>query len=198
VCSWSRTTSVVAMAWADPLVRPAAITRIDGMASERDDVDEETAWRIAMAAAEACSAEYLYRVPTPHAWYFIALYELTFKPEPGLFVPGTPVGLVLRSLAETRLAIASRAEPADVVRQRLTSVGDSLRQQADYAYRDTDWVARLERTGKRVMHLAELVARPSYGSIAAGRPAEEWVDREIAIDLIEALVLLEDEWSAFA
>lgn len=198
VCSWSRTTSVVVMAWADALVRPAGIARVDGMPSERDDADEETAWRVAMAAADACGAAYLYRVPTPHAWYFVALRDLTFTPEEDVFVPAAPVGLVLRGLADTRIAIASRAEPADVLRERLTAVGDSFLHQAEYAYRGTDWVARLERTGRRMMHLAGMVARPSYGSIAAGRPAEEWLDRDIAVDLIEAITMLEDEWSAFA
>lgn len=197
VCSWSRSTSVVAMAWADPLVRPAAISRVEGMPSERDDVDEESAWRVAMAAADACGADYLYRVPTPHAWYFVALRDLTFTPEHASFSPGTPVGMVLRGLSETRQAIASRAEPAEVVRSRLTDVGSSLLHQADYAYRDTDWVARLERTGKRMLHLAGRLARPTYGSVAAGRAADEWVERDVAVDLIDALSLLEDEWTAF-
>ena len=52
---------------------------------------------------------------------------------------------MLRGLAETRRAIASHAEPADVIRDRLTAMGTALLEQASYAYRDTDWVARLER-----------------------------------------------------
>ena len=93
--------------------------RIDGMPRERDDVDEETAWRVAMEAAEARGAEYLYRVPTPHAWYFLALAISRSSPKRAL-VPRRHAGrLVLRELGETRQAIESRAEPAEVVRERL-------------------------------------------------------------------------------
>lgn len=197
VCSWSRSTSTVAMGWADPMVRACAIARIEGMPAEQDDVDEEGAWRIAMEAAELSSADYLYRVPTPHAWYFVALFGLTFAPERDSWRPGTPVGLVMRGLAETRQAIASRAEPADVVRERLRGLGSALLHQADYAYRDTDWVARLSRTGRRMMHLAALVPRASFGAVAAGRSADEWVPHDLAVELTKALDLLEDEWDAF-
>lgn len=198
VCSWSRSTSVVAMGWRDPLLRAASIPRIEGMPGERDDVDEEQAWRLAMEAAEACGAEYLYRVPTPHAWYFLALRALTFMPARGSFHPVAPVAMVLRNLSDTRQAIQSRAEPAAVVRERLKGTGNALLHQAEYAYRETDWVARLTRSGKRLLHLAGLIPRSSYGSIAAGRPADEWLDRELQGELTSAVHLLEDEWHAFA
>jgi hypothetical protein len=197
LCSWSRSTSALSMAWADALVRDVGIARVDGIASERDDVDEEGAWRVAMEAAEGSKAEYLYRVNTPHAWYFLALSELTFHPARESFTPGTPVGLVRRGLAETLRAVESRAEPAEVVRQRITSLGEAFLLEAEYAYRGTDWVARLQRAGRRLVALAEQLPRPSYGSVAAGRLAGEWLDRQITIDLSDALALLEDEWALF-
>ncbi|MCC6551897.1 MAG: hypothetical protein IT372_02595 [Polyangiaceae bacterium] len=197
LCSWSRATSVVAMAWADPLVRGAGIPRIDGMASECDDIDEEGAWRIAMEAAEATGASYLYRVSAPHAWYFLALRDLSFTPKRCSFHPGAPVGLVLRALGEVRQAIESRAEPSAVVRERIVALGSSLFHQAEYTYRGTDWVARLDRTGKRLMHLAKRLPRASYTAVAAGQRVEEWIGRELALELIEAIGLLEDEWSLF-
>lgn len=198
LCSWSPTTSAVVMAWADPLVRSAAIARIDGMAPEQDDVDEEAAWHIAMEAADAARAEYLYRVTTPDEWYFLALGSLTFAPGRASFSPGTPVGLVLRGLAEARRAVESRAEPTDVVRERLAGLGRALVHEAEYAYRGTDWVARLERTGKRLVTLADRLPRATYKSVAAGRPADEWLGRDATIDLSQALGLLEDEWALFA
>jgi hypothetical protein len=169
LCSWSRSTSALAMAWADPLVRGAAVSRVEGMPAERDDVDEESAWRVAMETAERARAEYLYRVTTPHAWYFLALWSLTFHPDRATWSPSTPVGLVLRGLADTRRAIESRAEPTDVVRTRLSGLGRALLLESEYAYRGTDWVARLERSGRRLVQLAgqrrrrprrERVARP--------------------------------------
>ena len=197
ICSYAKSTSVLSMGWRDPRLRKAGIARIDGMAAEVDDVDEEGAWRVAMEVADATHAEYLYRVTTPHAWYFLALRALTFTPARGSFTPGTPVGMVLRTLGETRTAIESRAEPADVVRSRLLGVGQALLQEAGYAYRDTDWVSRLERTGKWMLLLAERLPRQSYGSVAAGRGTEEWLDREATVDLSQAITLLEDEWALF-
>jgi hypothetical protein len=197
LCSWSRSTSVLAMGWADPVVRYASIDEIDGMPAEHDDVDEEKAWHLAMEAAELSGAEYLYRVPTPHAWYFLALSDLRFDPSLPSFRPGTPVGLVLRELASTREAIESRAEPADVIRERLSSFGSALLHQAEYAYRNTDWVARLERTGRTLAQLAGRLPRQSYASIAAGQATDEWIERDLAVDLVQAIALLEDEWSMF-
>jgi len=198
ICSWARSTSVVAMGWADPLVREASVPRVDNMAAERDDVDEEGAWRIAMEAADGSGADYLYRLPTPHASYFLALQGLTFAPSRLSFNPSTPVGLVLRGLSDTRKAIVSRSEPSEIVRERLLGVGRELLHQAEYAYRDTDWVARLERTGNRLLHLSSRLARPTYSSVVAGVRAEDWISIELAKELSDVLELLEDEWSAFA
>jgi hypothetical protein len=201
LCSWSRATSALSMAWADPLVRGVGIARIDGVPGERDDVDEETAWRVAMRAADRARAEYLYRVTTPHAWYFLALSSLTFHSETASFTPftpATPVGLVRRGLGDSLRAVESRAEPAEVVRDRIASLGQALLFEAEYAYRGTDWVARLERTGRRLILLADQLPRPSYGTLAAGRMAGEWLDRQSTLELSDALALLEDEWALFA
>lgn len=198
LCSWSRATSVVSMGWSDPLVRCAAVPPVDGMLSERDEVDEEGAWQIAMEVAEACGASYLYRVPAPHAWYFLGLIGLTFEPQRATFHPGPPVGLVLRALGEVRLAIASRAEPCDVIRERLGALGDALLHQGEYTYRGTDWVARLDRAGRLLLQLAKRLPRPTFRSIAAGQAAAEWIDRDLALELIEMIELLEDEWTPFS
>jgi hypothetical protein len=197
LCSWSRSTGSLAMAWADPLVRSTAVGRIEGMPEERDDVDEESSWRIAMAAADRVSAEYLYRVTTPLAWYFLSLSDLTFHPVRASWNPGTPVGLVLRGLADIHRAVESRAEPIDVVRDRLSGLGQALLLEAEYAYRGTDWVARLDRTGRRLVNLGQQLPRASFKSLAAGRSAGEWLDREATIGLGDALTLLEEEWSLF-
>jgi hypothetical protein len=196
ICRYAKLTSALAMGWGDPLLQPAAIAPLDGVAAERDDVDEEDAWRVAMEAADATGAEYLYRVLMPDAWYFLALRGLSFAPARGAFTPGLPVGLVLRTLEESRVAIESRAEPADVVRARLIGVGQALLQEAAYAYRDTEWVPRLERTGKWMLMLAERLPRQS--STSSAPPPEEWLDREATVDLSQAIVLLEEEWTLFA
>ena len=185
------------MAWANPLVRAAGVPRVDGMPAERDDVDEEAAWRVAMEAADRAHAEYLYRVTTPHAWYFLALSGLTFHPGRATFRPSTPVGLVLRGLADTRRAVESRAEPTEVVRERLSGLGRALLLEAEYAYRGTDWVARLERAGRRLVQLAERLPHASFTSLARGRVAGEWLGRDATVELCEALELLEDEWALF-
>jgi hypothetical protein len=195
VCTWSPTNAGLVMAWADPLVQGGAIPRALGTRPELDDVDEETAFRVAMTAAEASGAEYLYRMSAPHAAYFLALRELRFDPDRASFDPGTPVGLVLRELGETRAAIASGAEPADVVRARLAGVGTTLRQQAESAYRDTAFARRLERAGKRLEKLAERIS-DAHSPRAAEPAAVEWLSVDLGADLDRALARLEDEWRA--
>ncbi|HEY4117228.1 MAG TPA: hypothetical protein VGM56_05210 [Byssovorax sp.] len=198
LCSWSRSTSSLAMGWADPLVRSSSVPRIDGMAAELDDVDDDGAWQTAMCAADAVGAAYLYRVTAPHAWYFLALDALTFAPAASALPATTPVDLVLRSLDETRRAIESRAEPASTLRDRLASVGNALVREASFAYRDTDWVARLERTGKCLLGLASRLPRPTFSAIAAGHHPDEFLSRDATLDLAQSVSLLEDEWGLFA
>jgi hypothetical protein len=198
LCSYAQATSALTMAWADPLLKPTGMPRIDVMPSERDALDEEGAWRVAMQAAEVSRAEYLYRVAAPNAWYFLGLRDLSFQPARASFTPGTPVGLVLRGIEETRGAILSRAEPAEVLRDRLARMGDALLHEADYAYRSTDWVARLSRAGKRLLQLADQVPRSGFDAVAQGSPAGEWVGPELASDLASALTMLEEEWLLFA
>ncbi len=199
LCSYTPTTSSLTMAWADPLLRAASVRVIERMPTERDDVDEEGAWRVAIAAAEASGAQYLYRVAAPHTWYFLALTGLSFQPISPSFTPGSPAGLVLSELGASRKAILSGAEPAIVVRERLARVGSALLHEAEYAYRSTDWVARLSRTGKRLEKLAGKVPVPSsFEALATGSGTSEWLAPELARNLDEALGLLEDEWRLFA
>lgn len=197
LCRWTPATSAVLMAWADPTIPRSSVPRIEGMAAELDDIDEEAAWRVAMDAADSAHAEYLYRVTTPEASYFLALSKLSFSPGRASFSPSTPVGLVLRGLGETRAAVESRAEPVDVLRERLKSLGGALLHEAEYAYRNTDWVARLTRTGKRLLTVADRLPRATFKSVAAGRTGEEWLGRDATIELSESLGLLEDEWALF-
>ena len=196
ICSWSPSTHVVCMAWADPLLSSSSVPRVARMPAEHDDVDEEGSWRIAMQVADVIGAHYLYRVPTPHAHYFLALRELTFTPDRKAFVPTTPVGFVLRGLEETRGAIESRAEPSPIVRERLSALGEALLGQARFAYRSTDWVARLEATGKRLLGLAQRVPPGSFAGVLTGQ-ASEWLSSELAEELRRALRHLEEEWTLF-
>jgi len=198
LCSFTPTTSSLTMAWADPLLRAASVRPLDRMPTERDDIDEEEAWRVAIAAAEASAAEWLYRVEAPHTWYFLALTDLSFQPISPSFTPGSPAGLVLLEIEASRKAIRSGAEPAVIVRERLARVGSALLHEAEYAYRSTDWVSRLARTGKRLEKLAGKVPVPSFESVAKGASTSEWLAPDLAGNLDEALGLLEDEWRLFA
>ncbi|HVK69516.1 MAG TPA: hypothetical protein VM694_33895 [Polyangium sp.] len=196
--SYAPTTSSLTMAWADPLLRAASVRPIDRMPRERDDVDEGEAWHVAIAAAEASGAEWLYRVAAPHTWYFLALSDLSFQPISPSFTPGSPAGLVLLEIEASRKAIRSGAEPAVVVRERLARVGSALLHEAEYAYRSTDWVSRLARTGKRLEKLAGKVPVPSFEAVAKSASSSEWLAPDLAGSLDEALGLLEDEWRLFA
>lgn len=198
ICSYTPATTSLTMAWADPLLRSASISRVDRIPSEHDDVDEEGAWRVAIAAANVAGAEYVYRVEAPNLWYFLALTALTFQPARPSFTPSTPVGFVLSELATCRQSLHTRAEPALVVRERLARIGSALLHEAEYAYRGTDWVTRLARTGKRLGQLARKVPVPSFNSVAQGAITSEWLAAELAPELDDALRMLEDEWRLFA
>lgn len=203
LCSWSRSTHVLVMAWADPLVRYASVRRIDTLEDEHDNVGEEQAWKLAMEAAELSGAEYLYRVPTPHAWYFLGLRELQFDAALPSFRPTSPVGLVLRELVQAREAVESRAEPASVTSERLSDFGRALVHQAEYAYRGTDWVEHLLHTGRRLEELAlglkHFAAKQTQkaSSVVVDAPLEQWLPRDRAVELIAAISGLEDEWQSF-
>jgi hypothetical protein len=195
LCRASKTTGALAMAWADPLVVSAGIARVDGMPDELDAADEGTAWATAMQAAEAAKADYIYRLETPSAWLFLALDELGFAPSDATFAPGSPVRALLHALATLRAAVEARHEPVDVVRNRLEALAAELRHQAAFTYRGTDWVARLEPTSARLGGLARRLPRPSFGCVAAGRSATEWLLADEAVELAKAVALLEDEWA---
>jgi len=196
LCTFVPPTSCVTMGWADPRTRAFALRAIPGMPAEVDGVDEEAAWLIAMAAADHTGAEYLYRVRTPERCVFLGLSGLEFAPSRSSFVPSAPVALVLSTLGEARVAASLGAEPLDTVRARLCAAGAVLLEQAEYTHRDTDWVALLERTGRRLCALAERLPRPTFYSVAKGERTV-WLDRGLADNLVESIALLEEEWRQF-
>lgn len=197
VCTFVPQTSAVTMGWADASTRDLALPRLPDMPAEVDGVDEEGAWRIAMAAADGSAAEYLYRVRSPAQCLFLALSSLTFAPTLPEFVPSTPVAMVLATLGDARTAAELGAEPVDTLRARLSAAGATLLEQAEYVHRDTDWVARLVRTGKRLGALADRLPRPTFFTVAKGDNTV-WLDRTLAVDLVESIELLEEEWQQFA
>jgi len=197
LCSYMPQTSSVTMGWADPRMRGGSIARVIGMPSEIDDVDEEGAWHIAMTTADRTSAEYIYRVRSPARCLFLALSGLSFTPDRAAFVPTTPVAFVLATLGEARVATDLGAEPVDTLRARLSAAGAALVEQAEYAHRGTDWVARLERAGQRLRALSERLPRPTFFSVAKGH-SSVWLERKLADDVVESLALLEEEWRQFA
>ena len=67
---------------------------------------------------------------SPAQCVFLALSGLTFAPSAQVFVPTTPVALVLATLGETRAATSLGAEPVDTLRARLQAAGAALLQQA--------------------------------------------------------------------
>ncbi|MBK8255069.1 MAG: hypothetical protein IPK82_20715 [Polyangiaceae bacterium] len=196
LCTFNPQTQAVKMGWADPQTRRFSLPAIAGMVAEVDDVDEEAAWHIAMAAADHSGAQYIYRVRSPAQCVFVALSRLTFSPDAEEFVPATPVSMVLATLHEVHAAACLRAEPLDTFRARVAAAGAALLEHAEYVHRDTDWVARLERTGKRLRMLAEQLPRPTFFSVAKGANTV-WLEADIADELAASVALLEEEWRQF-
>lgn len=197
LCTFAPQTSSVTMGWAEARMGGCAVGRIAGMPPELDDLDEEGAWRVAMETADRAGSDFIYRVRSPVRCLFLGLSGLTFSPAHPEFVPGTPVALVLATLGEARVAAGLGAEPLDILRARLSAAGAALLEQAEYAHRDTDWVARLVRTGKRLGALADRLPRPTFFSVAKGA-STVWLEPGAQADLVESLALLEEEWRQFA
>jgi len=197
VGTWLRGSGTLLMAWADPVLSHVGITRMEEMADSID-VDQPTARELALHAGEGCGAEQILAVDAPHGEHYFALRAL--RPAPGAHpvTPGSPVGLVLRGLADLRRSVSQRDEPTDVLRTRFLTLSRSIHVQADGPHKETEWVGRLQRAGKVLAHLGGRLVPPTYSAIAAGRPAEEWLVQGVAVELIDALTLLEDEWGAFA
>lgn len=197
LCTFVPQTASVTMGWAEARIGGCAVGRVAGVPAELDDLDEEGAWHVAMETADRAGSDFIYRVRSPARCLFLGLSGLTFAPTRPEFVPGTPVTLVLATLGEARFAADLGAEPLDILRGRLSAAGAALLEQAEYAHRDTDWVARLVRTGRRLGALAERLPRPTFFSVAKGA-STVWLEPKLQADLVESLSLLEEEWRQFA
>jgi hypothetical protein len=102
VCTLAQPSLALTMAWADPILSSLAVPLVSDLPDEQCLPDDETAREIAMRAADACGAEFVYRMPAPHVDYFLALRSLKPTASSAMVTPGSPVGLVLRGLAELR------------------------------------------------------------------------------------------------
>ncbi len=198
VCTLGLPSLALTMAWADPILSSVAVPRVADIVDEQIVPDDETAREIAMRVADACGAEFVYRMPAPHVDYFLALRSLRPTAGGAVVTPGSPVGMVLRGLADLRRSLASRTEPTNELRARFHRIGKSLTEHAESDFKETEWIGRLGRAGKVVMSLAVRLAPPTYTAIAAGLTADEWLAQSVAVELTDALKLLEDEWGAFA
>lgn len=193
---WSKSGQLV-MAWADPVVAGVGIARLEEMGDALP-VDQPTARELALRAAEGCGAEFVLTFEAPHAEHYVALRALKAALSAAPLTPGSPVGMVLRGLADLRRSVSQRDEPTDVLRARFVSLGRTILNQSENGYRDTEWVGRLDRAGRVLTQLAGRLVPPTFSAIAAGRQADEWLIQSVAVDLIDAIKLLEDEWGAFA
>ncbi len=192
-----RASSELVMAWSDPVLRSSSVARLDEYGDVLE-VDEAQAREIVLAAADTSGAQLVHAVEAPHLVHFVALRALRAASGPLPVTPGVPVGLVLRGLGDMHRAVSRREDPTDVLRARFVALAKSLQQHADDTYRGSEWVGRLSRASRVIYQLAGRLVPPTFTAIAAGLPADEWLDRRVAIEIADGLKLLEDEWSAFA
>jgi hypothetical protein len=197
LATWVKGAQRLVMAWADPLLSSVGIAKLEEMGDSLA-VDQPTARELALRAAEATGAEFVVNVDAPHAEHYIALRAVRASLAAAPLTPGSPVGLVLRGLADLRRSVSQRDEPTDVLRARFLSLGKTILAQSEGLYRETEWVGRLHRAGRVLTQLAGRLVPPTFSAIAAGRQADEWLAQSVAVDLVDAIKLLEDEWGAFA
>lgn len=202
LCSHHGPSRRLVMAWADPILASFGCEPTDDGPGEREDLDDLGAWVVAMRAAEACGAEFLYRVPGALASHFLALRGLragdAAAAAPEAVADGaSPVALVLSRLQDAQRVLSADAVRADEARDRLGRAGADVTRQSETTYRDTEWTGRLTRTGRLLLQLSGRLARPTYTAIAMGRACEDLVEGEVAAEMRRSVALLVDEWSAF-
>lgn len=180
------------MAWADPAFAEIGVARIESM-GDMILVDRATARELILGTADASGAEFVFPLLAPHGEHYFGLRAVRAALAPVPQTPGSPVGTVLRGLGDLRRAISQRDEPTDVLRARFLNLGKNLVLQSETTYRDSEWASRVQRAGKFLMQLAGRLVPPTFSAIAAGRPADEWVNQSVAIDLANAVHLLENE-----
>jgi hypothetical protein len=196
LATWSPQTRRLTMAWADPSLALASVAAVPGIPDEQPDADEEQAFLQAMIAAERSSLEFVYRLVSGSVSTFLALSVPRFASSAPHPSPSAPVAGILADLASLRLSLASPEGSLEGICSRLGSLGSLLCERARSTYDGSDWVARLERSGRRLERLAESWAlareRCSMRKRAQGASAAL-----SAGELDRALQLLEDEWRAF-
>ncbi|MFO0547935.1 MAG: hypothetical protein U0271_06085 [Polyangiaceae bacterium] len=197
LATWVRQANKLIMAWADPMLASVGVARIEEMGDSLD-VDQATARELALTAGESAGAEFIKAVTAPHGEHYVAIRSVKTAAAAAPVTPGSPVGMVLRGLADLRRSVSQRDEPTDVLRARFLSLGRTILTQSEGPYRDTEWVSRMQRAGRVLTQLAGRLVPPTFSAIAAGRQADEWLIQSVAVDLVDAVKLLEDEWGAFA
>jgi hypothetical protein len=194
--TWLVGTERLVMAWADPVVAPLPIARLEEM-GDMLDVDVATARELILRANVGSGAEHVLVVDGPIGEHFVALRALRGTSTSEGASQGSPVATVLRGLGELRRSVAARHEPTDVLRSQFLRLGKNIGALAAGPFRGSEWVGRLERAAKVLQRLGGRLVPPTFTAIAAGRPADEWLSPAVARELADALALLEDEWSAF-
>lgn len=198
LCTLALPSLALTMGWADPVLACVSVARFDALPDEQNLLDDESARDIALRAADASGAEYVFRMPAPNVDYFLGVRALRPTGAALTLTPGSPVGLVLRGLADLRRALTHRAEPTHALRARFLELGRTFGERATSDFKDTEWVGRLQRASKLLTTLAARLTPPTFTAIAAGFPAADSLSKDVAIELTDALALLADEWSAFS
>lgn len=198
LCTLALPSLALTMGWADPVLECVSVGRFDAVPDEQNLLDDESARDIALRAADASGAEYVFRMPAPNVDYFLGVRALRAAAGAQSITPGSPVGLVLRGLADLRRALTQLAEPTLGLRARFLELGRLFGDRAATDFKDTEWVGRLQRASKLLTTLAARLTPPTFTAIAAGFPAADSLSKDVAIELTDALALLADEWSAFS
>ncbi len=75
LCRYSLRFGTVTMAWAADQKNDdrVVISPVEGMEENYHNCGEGDAWKVALQAADACGAQYLYRFPTAEEFFFFAI-----------------------------------------------------------------------------------------------------------------------------
>ncbi|MBI3929052.1 MAG: hypothetical protein HY319_26145 [Armatimonadetes bacterium] len=186
LCSYALSDRSVLMAWANPhLDSEAAIEAVPGMRDRVDGCDEADAWQLAVQAADAAGADYVYRAPGPQTMVFLGLWNLRMALAES-FEAGSPAPFVLKILISMEKLVVDPIAVPERLGALLANYGETLNQQAAHLYLGSPYFGPLKRVGNTMIGLGKPLL--DVGRMDDGRRDE----------VLAQLIELRELWEALA
>lgn len=164
LCSYSFPDQSLMMAWANEGLEQGAVIRpVAEVPDFIEECEEGEAWLWAMRLAEACQADYLYRISSPSYLVFLGLWDAHATLTTADVEAGSPHAFVLELLDGVRGALQDKRQDPTALRRLFINRGESLLQNAQYLYNDRSDGGLLRRTGNALIEMGNSFGQRRFG-----------------------------------